>query len=176
MRHRNETLSKVPTITLGFWIFKILATTLGETGGDTLSMTWELGYLVSTLIFIVPLVLLVVAQIRAQDFHPLLYWATITLSQTLGTALGDWAAGDWRAVSVHAGQPRRPVLGGVHPYAPTGRNRRRFSRQAACTRRVESQSATGFPGTDRCDCRVDSGPATACCDIHFMTVARSSPG
>jgi uncharacterized membrane-anchored protein len=84
-------LSKVPAVTLGFWIVKILATTLGETGGDTVSMTLDLGYLVGTLIFIVPLVLLVVAQIGAKRFHPLLYWATIIASTTAGTTMADFA-------------------------------------------------------------------------------------
>jgi len=84
-------LSKVPAVTLGFWVIKILATTLGETGGDTVSMTLDLGYLVGTAIFIVPLVLLVVAQIWAKRFHPLLYWATIIASTTAGTTMADFA-------------------------------------------------------------------------------------
>ncbi|MEO6079963.1 MAG: hypothetical protein ABIQ86_09320 [Steroidobacteraceae bacterium] len=87
----DQLLSKVPAVTLGFWIIKILATTLGETGGDTLSMTWDLGYLVSTIIFIVPLGLLVAAQIRARNFHPTLYWATIIASTTAGTTIADFA-------------------------------------------------------------------------------------
>lgn len=86
-----QILCKVPAVTLGFWIIKILATTLGETGGDTVSMTWELGYLVSSLIFIVPLVLLVAAQTAAKKFHPLLYWATIVASTTAGTTMADFA-------------------------------------------------------------------------------------
>jgi uncharacterized membrane-anchored protein len=84
-------LSKVPAVTLGFWIIKILATTLGETGGDTLSMTYELGYLASSAIFTVPLVVLVVAQVRARGFHPFLYWATIIASTTAGTTIADYA-------------------------------------------------------------------------------------
>eukprot|EP01035_Chromulina_nebulosa_P042220 gene42220-57162_t len=84
-------LSKVPAVTLVFWLIKILATTLGETGGDTVSMTLDLGYLVGTLVFIVPLVLLVVAQIGAKRFHPLLYWATIIASTTAGTTMADFA-------------------------------------------------------------------------------------
>jgi uncharacterized membrane-anchored protein len=87
----SEALSKVPAVTLGFWIIKILATTLGETGGDTLSMTWELGYLVSTCIFIVPLGILAAAQIRARGFHPMFYWATIIASTTAGTTIADFA-------------------------------------------------------------------------------------
>ena len=84
-------ISKVPEVTLGFWIIKILATTLGETGGDTLSMTYDLGYLVSSAIFVVPLVLLVAAQIKAKGFHPALYWATIVASTTAGTPVADFA-------------------------------------------------------------------------------------
>lgn len=87
----RETLAKVPAVTLGFWVIKILATTLGETGGDTLSMTYRLGYLVSTFIFIVPLILLVIAQVRANRFHPFLYWATIIASTTAGTTIADFA-------------------------------------------------------------------------------------
>jgi len=83
--------SKVPAVTLIFWITKILATTLGETAGDTVSMSMDLGYLVSTAIFIVPLLLLIAAQIRAKGFHPLLYWATIIASTTAGTTLADFA-------------------------------------------------------------------------------------
>jgi uncharacterized membrane-anchored protein len=83
--------SKVPAVTLGFWIIKILATTLGETGGDTLSMTLGLGYLTSTLIFATALVALVAAQIAAKKFHPFLYWATIVASTTAGTTLADFA-------------------------------------------------------------------------------------
>ena len=83
--------SKVPAVTLGFWIIKIAATTLGETGGDTLSMTLNLGYLVSTLIFATALVILVVCQIAAKRFHPLLYWATIIASTTAGTTMADLA-------------------------------------------------------------------------------------
>lgn len=84
-------MSKVPAVTLGFWIIKILATTLGETGGDTLSMTYEMGYLLSSAIFIVPLVVLIIAQVRARRFHPLLYWATIIASTTAGTTIADFA-------------------------------------------------------------------------------------
>jgi uncharacterized membrane-anchored protein len=83
--------SKVPEITLGFWIVKIAATTLGETGGDTVSMTMGLGYLWSTAIFATVLVLLVWRQVVATRFHPLLYWATIIASTTAGTTLADFA-------------------------------------------------------------------------------------
>ena len=87
----SETLAKVPAVTLGFWIIKILATTLGETGGDTVTMTMNLGYLTGTLIFLSALLLLVVIQIRSQKFHPLLYWATIVASTTAGTTMADFA-------------------------------------------------------------------------------------
>ncbi|MGN6517587.1 MAG: COG4705 family protein [Rhizomicrobium sp.] len=88
---KDAVLSKVPAVTLGFWIIKILATTLGETGGDTVSMTMDLGYLIGTAIFLSLLVLLVIAQIAAKKFHPLLYWFTIIASTTAGTTLADFA-------------------------------------------------------------------------------------
>ena len=87
----KQALSKVPAVTLGFWIIKILATTLGETGGDTVSMTMDLGYLVGTAIFLSILVLLMLWQIRADRFHPFLYWATIIASTTAGTTMADFA-------------------------------------------------------------------------------------
>ena len=88
---RRDVLTKVPAVTLGFWIIKILATTLGETGGDTVTMTMGLGYLVGTAIFLGLLVLLVVAQIAATRFRPALYWATIIASTTAGTTIADFA-------------------------------------------------------------------------------------
>lgn len=87
----KEALAKVPAITLGFWIIKILATTLGETGGDAVSMSLNLGYLVSTGIFMVVFVGAVLLQIQAKTFHPFLYWATIIASTTVGTTLADYA-------------------------------------------------------------------------------------
>ena len=87
----RQTLTKVPAVTLGFWIIKIIATTLGETGGDTLSMQFGLGYLVSTGIFLVALIALVWLQISAKKFHAGLYWATIIASTTAGTTLADYA-------------------------------------------------------------------------------------
>jgi uncharacterized membrane-anchored protein len=87
----TNTLSKVPAVTLGFWIIKILATTLGETGGDTVTMTMNLGYLTGTFIFLSALLVLVFWQIRAKAFHPLLYWATIVASTTAGTTMADFA-------------------------------------------------------------------------------------
>jgi uncharacterized membrane-anchored protein len=87
----NSVLSKVPAVTLGFWIIKIAATTLGETGGDTVTMTMDLGYLTGTAIFLAILVVLVGIQIAARKFHPFIYWATIIASTTLGTTLADFA-------------------------------------------------------------------------------------
>jgi uncharacterized membrane-anchored protein len=90
--------SKVPEVTLIFWIIKILATTLGETFGDTVTMTWlkadvmvNSGYLVGSAIFLALLVVLVIAQIVASKFHPFLYWATIAASTTFGTTMADFA-------------------------------------------------------------------------------------
>jgi uncharacterized membrane-anchored protein len=85
------TLSKVPAVTLGFWIIKIAATTLGETGGDTVTMTWNLGYLIGTAIFLAVFVVLAICQIAAKKFHPFLYWATIVGSTTAGTTMADFA-------------------------------------------------------------------------------------
>jgi uncharacterized membrane-anchored protein len=87
----EETLSKVPEVTLVFWIIKISATTLGETGGDTVTMTLDWGYLAGTAIFLLLLVLLVTAQILSKKFHPFLYWATIVASTTFGTTMADFA-------------------------------------------------------------------------------------
>ena len=88
---KNEILSKVPEVTLVFWIIKILATTLGETGGDTVSMSMNLGYLVSTGIFAVIFLSAVTAQVSAKRFHPVLYWITIIATTTVGTTLADFA-------------------------------------------------------------------------------------
>jgi len=87
----RDAIAKVPEVTLGFWIIKILATTLGETGGDAVSMSMDLGYLVGTAIFFALFVIAVVAQIRADRFRPWLYWATIIASTTVGTTLADYA-------------------------------------------------------------------------------------
>jgi uncharacterized membrane-anchored protein len=83
--------SKVPEVTLVFWIIKIAATTLGETGGDTVTMTLNWGYLVGTALFLSLLVLFVIWQIAAKKFHPWLYWATIVASTTAGTTMADFA-------------------------------------------------------------------------------------
>jgi len=85
------TLSKVPQVALGFWIIKIAATTLGETGGDALSMSLNLGYLVSTGIFFGLFLVLVAAQIKAKAFHPFLYWAVVVGTTLAGTTLADFA-------------------------------------------------------------------------------------
>lgn len=84
-------LSKVPEVTLLFWVIKIAATTLGETGGDAVSMSMNLGYLVATAIFAAIFLVAVFAQIRAKGFHPFLYWATIIATTTVGTTLADFA-------------------------------------------------------------------------------------
>jgi uncharacterized membrane-anchored protein len=87
----NATLSKVPEVTLVFWIIKIAATTLGETGGDSVTMTLNWGYLVGTAIFVSLLLALVACQIMAKRFHPFLYWTTIVASTTFGTTMADFA-------------------------------------------------------------------------------------
>ena len=97
---QRHALTKVPAVTLGFWIIKILATTLGETGGDTVTMTWlgettahpvPGGYLIGTAIFGILLIGFIWAQISSREFNPWLYWATIVASTTLGTTLADFA-------------------------------------------------------------------------------------
>ena len=88
---KQQILSKVPEVTLIFWIIKILATTLGETGGDAVSMSMNIGYLVSTGIFGAIFIVAVIAQISAKRFHPALYWTTIIATTTVGTTLADFA-------------------------------------------------------------------------------------
>src|SRR5207237_6930098 len=85
-----DALSKVPQVTLAFWAIKILATTLGETGGDALSMQLNLGYLVSTLIFLGFFLVTVSAQISADRFRPLFYWACVVATTTVGTTTSDY--------------------------------------------------------------------------------------
>lgn len=96
---RSDIISKVPQLTLAFWIIKILATTLGETGGDAVTMSWlgettaeanGMGYLIGTAIFGSIFVLAVIVQIRAKAFHPFLYWFTIVATTTVGTTLADY--------------------------------------------------------------------------------------
>jgi uncharacterized membrane-anchored protein len=86
----NATLSKVPAITPGFWVIKILATTLGETGGDAVTMTLGLGYLIGTAIFATLLIAALTAQITAKRFHRFLYWVVIVATTTAGTTLADF--------------------------------------------------------------------------------------
>lgn len=84
------TLSKVPEVTLGFWVIKIVATTLGELGGNAVSMTLDMGYLLGSIIFGTPLVFAIFAQIKAKKFNSSLYWTTITLTTLAGTTLADF--------------------------------------------------------------------------------------
>ncbi len=90
-KQRQEWLSKVPEVVLTFWIIKIAATTLGETGGDTVTMTLNWGYLAGSALFLALLIVLVIAQISAKKFYPALYWATIVASTTFGTTMADFA-------------------------------------------------------------------------------------
>lgn len=87
----NGVLVKVPEATLGFWLIKIAATTLGETGGDAVSMSMGLGYLGASSILMAVFLIVVAAQVRAKKFSPLLYWATIIATTTVGTTLADFA-------------------------------------------------------------------------------------
>ena len=87
----EKNLSKVPELTLIFWIIKIVATTLGETGGDAVSMSMKLGYLIGTAIFATIFFIAVIVQIKAVRFHPLIYWTTIIATTTVGTTLADFA-------------------------------------------------------------------------------------
>jgi uncharacterized membrane-anchored protein len=87
----ESSLSKVPELTLIFWIIKIAATTLGETGGDAVSMSMNLGYLVSTAIFAAIFLIAVTVQIKTPRFHPIIYWVTIIATTTVGTTLADFA-------------------------------------------------------------------------------------
>src|SRR5689334_14823204 len=91
MKSTENALTKVTEVTLGFWLIKIAATTLGETGGDAVTMSMHLGYLIGTAIFALIFVAAVLAQIRAKGFHPLLYWLTIIATTTVGTTMADFA-------------------------------------------------------------------------------------
>src|SRR3979490_580544 len=88
---RDRALSKVPEVTLGFWILKIAATTLGETGGDTVTRPVKWGYIAGTALFVCILIALVAWQIAAKRFHPFLYWGTVVASTTFGTTMADFA-------------------------------------------------------------------------------------
>jgi uncharacterized membrane-anchored protein len=90
-KDQQYVLSKVPEVTLVFWVIKIFATTLGETGGDTLSMSMNLGYLLSTGIFAIIFAAAVTVQILAKKFHPVIYWITIVATTTVGITLADFA-------------------------------------------------------------------------------------
>jgi uncharacterized membrane-anchored protein len=106
----EQAVSKVPEVIFGFWIIKIAATTLGETGGDWVTMSLSLGYLIGTGIFAIIFIGLVAAQVNAGKFHPFLYWTTIVATTTLGTTIADFAdrsldtaLGDWVAGSSDRG-------------------------------------------------------------------------
>ncbi|MEI9866422.1 MAG: hypothetical protein WDN00_18070 [Limisphaerales bacterium] len=90
-KDQQYVLSKVPEVTLVFWIIKILATTIGETGGDALSMSMNLGYLLSTGIFAMIFAAAVTVQVLVKKFHPAIYWTTIVATTTVGTTLADFA-------------------------------------------------------------------------------------
>ena len=88
--HLNHLISKVPQVTIAFWIIKILATTVGETGGDALSMSLQLGYAASSLIFLVFFGITLAAQVTSRQYHPFVYWAVVIATTTLGTTLSDF--------------------------------------------------------------------------------------
>jgi uncharacterized membrane-anchored protein len=87
---RGDWLSKVPQVTLMFWIIKIFATTLGETGGDAVTMTWQLGYAVGSLIFLAFFAVTLAAQVASQRYHPFIYWAVVVATTTVGTTMSDY--------------------------------------------------------------------------------------
>lgn len=89
-RHHGDWVSKVPQVTVIFWVIKVLATTVGETGGDALSMTLQLGYAVSSLIFLAFFAVTVAAQVSSARFHPLSYWAVVVATTTVGTTMSDY--------------------------------------------------------------------------------------
>jgi uncharacterized membrane-anchored protein len=88
--NRGDWLSKVPQVTIAFWIIKILATTVGETGGDALSMTLNLGYAVSSLIFLAFFAVTLSAQVASKRYHPFIYWAVVVATTTVGTTMSDY--------------------------------------------------------------------------------------
>jgi uncharacterized membrane-anchored protein len=106
----RPTTHKLPEITAFFWIMKILATTLGETGGDLLAQTLKVGYVVSSLIFVAALFISVVAQIRARRFHPGLYWAVIVFTCTAGTTMSDYLNRGFGGATADAPQYARGAL------------------------------------------------------------------
>ena len=154
----EQRASKVPEVTLIFWIVKIAATTLGETGGDTVTMTLDWGYLAGTAIFLSLLVALIAIQIAAQKFHPFLYWATIVASTTAGTTMADfadrslgvgyaggssilfvclmatlglwyWSCGSTIGRDSEHAEGRGVLLGGDHAVADAGNRARRLDRR-----------------------------------------------
>jgi uncharacterized membrane-anchored protein len=88
--HASNLASKVPHVTLAFWVIKILATTLGETGGDSVTMSLKLGYAVGTLIFLGFFAVTLVAQVASKRYHPLIYWAVVVATTTVGTTMSDY--------------------------------------------------------------------------------------
>ncbi len=90
MRQDDSLPSKVPRVTIAFWAVKILATTVGETGGDALSMTLNLGYALSTLIFLAFFVVTLTTQVVARRYHPFIYWAVVVATTTVGTTTSDY--------------------------------------------------------------------------------------
>ena len=88
--HRDYIMSKVPEVTLMFWVIKIFATTLGETGGDAVTMTWKLGYAVGSLIFLGFFAVTLTAQVSFNRYHPFFYWAVVVATTTVGTTMSDY--------------------------------------------------------------------------------------
>ncbi|HEV7376257.1 MAG TPA: hypothetical protein VGN95_16180, partial [Pyrinomonadaceae bacterium] len=87
---KRDLLSKVPAVTLMFWVIKIFATTLGETGGDAVTMTWQLGYAVGSLIFLGFFAITLAAQVASKKYHPFVYWAVVVATTTVGTTMSDY--------------------------------------------------------------------------------------
>src|SRR2546421_10009131 len=121
MESKSGLVAKVPDVTLAFWIIKILATTLGETGGDAVTMSWlgettdeakGTGYLIGTAIFGVLFIAAVLVQIGAKKFHPFLYWLTIIATTTVGTTLADYCT---RSLGIGYPGGSRPFLIFVNP-------------------------------------------------------------
>jgi uncharacterized membrane-anchored protein len=152
--------SKVPEVTLGFWIIKILATTLGEVGGNAVTMQLGFGYLVGSAIFAAVLIVLVGAQIAANRFHSFLYWAVIVATTLTGTALADffdrslgigYLGGSLSlfslviaTIAVGIGRSARS------PYKPSSRQRSRLSigPQSCSRKRLARRWATGWRTPD----------------------------
>jgi uncharacterized membrane-anchored protein len=109
-RDADGAASKVPAVTAGFWIVKLLATTVGETGGDALSMTLDLGYAVATLIYVGFFALALTAQVRARRYHPAIYWAVVVATTTVGTTTSDFLD---RTVGLGYVKSSAVLLGGV---------------------------------------------------------------